>query len=295
MNRRLRYSERTRLAVEGTLGDFEHDIAPEPLRNAVWHVLSDRGGRGVGKYWMREVQTQCVRHFGWSDEGVFSFHVREGESVEEFLDLLEIAVEAGQKRYRWSPPVRTSTGPGPKQIQGFPELEGDLNLLFDRHRFGYRMKDGEIQRIGSPALNETVVGPALLAVRRQGWEEVERAYREAVAHQRGGEDERDDALTSANAAVEAALKAVGLRGDRLGSLAKSLRNSDLVPSELKGVPEALDTLLKRQEALRSNHGDAHGKAPGSPAVPQPLADLAIHWAGAFIVYLAEISSSQQAE
>jgi len=211
--------------------------------------------------------------------------------VEEFLDLLEIAVEAGQKRYRWSPPVRTSTSPRPTQIQGFPELEDELNLLFDRHRFGYRMKNGEVQRIGSPMLNETVVVPALLAVQRPGWEEVERAYREAVAHQRGGEDKRDDALTSANAAVEAALKAAGFQGDRLSSLAKSLRNSELVPSELKGVPEALDVLLKRQEALRSNHGDAHGKAPGSPIVPQALADLAVHWAGAFIVYLAEMSTS----
>lgn len=140
---------------------------------------------------MREVQAQCVRHFGWPNEGVFPLHVREGDSVEEFLDLLEIAVEAGQKRYWSSPPVRTSTGPGSKRIQGFPELEEELNLLFDRHRFGFRLKDGEVQRIGSPALNETVVGPALLAVQRQGWEEVERVYREAAAHQRGGEDERE--------------------------------------------------------------------------------------------------------
>jgi hypothetical protein len=137
--------------------------------------------------------------------------------------------------------------------------EDELNDLFERHRFGYRIENGDVRRIGSPLLGETVVGPALLAIQAAGWEEVERTYREAVAHQRGGEDERDDALTSANAAVEAALKAVGLQGDRLGSLSKSFRNSNLVPSELKGVPEALDALLKRQEALRSNHGDAHGK------------------------------------
>ena len=291
MDRRLRFSERTRLATEGTLGDLQHDVVPETLRNAVWHVLAQGGGTGVPREWLGEVKAQCMRHFGWSNEGVFEFQVRQGTSVEEFLDLLEIAVEAGVKKYWRSPPVRT-VGSQPKLVPGFPHLEDELNLLFDRHRFGYRMENGEIQRVGSPALNDMVVGPALLASQRPGWEEVDRAYREAVSHQRGGPDERDDALTSANAAVEAALKAAGLQGDRLGSLSKALRNSDLVPSELKGVPEALGVLLKRQEAIRSNHGDAHGKAPGSPAVPQALADLAVHWAGAFIVYLAEMSSSR---
>jgi len=137
------------------------------------------------------------------------------------------------------------------------------------------------------ALDERVIAPALQAVHRPGWEEAERSFREALHHQRGGLDERDDALTSATAALEAALKAAGLRGDRLSSLAKSLRNSDLVPGQLKEVPEALDTLLKRSGALRDPFSDAHGKAPGADEVPSALVDLSIYWTGAFINYLAE--------
>ena len=49
-------------------------------------------------------------------------------------------------------------------------------------RFGYRAEGREIRKIGSPALEETIVGPALLAVQRPGWEEVERSYREAMRH-----------------------------------------------------------------------------------------------------------------
>jgi hypothetical protein len=111
-------------------------------------------------------------------------------------------------------------------------------------------------------------------------------YKEALHHQRGGADENDDALTAACAAVEAAMKAAGYRGDRLGSLSKSFRNSGAVPPELAGVPEALDTLLHRIDAIRSSHGDSHGKHAGADEVPQALVDLAIHWADAFIVYLA---------
>jgi hypothetical protein len=126
-----------------------------------------------------------------------------------------------------------------------------------------------------------------MAVKRPGWEEAERCFREAIQHQRGGPDENDDALTAANAALESALKAAGFKGDRLSTLAKSFRNSDLAPSELKGVPEALDSLLKRSGAIRDSHSDSHGKAPGAEPVPQELVDLAIHWAGAFIVFLGE--------
>jgi hypothetical protein len=139
--------------------------------------------------------------------------------------------------------------------------------------------------VGSPALAEVIVGPALLAVQRPGWEEVERSYREAISHQRGASDERDDALT---AAVEAALKAAGYKGANLGPLAADFKARGPV-FELRDVPAALNPLLQRSGAIRHGHGDAHGKAPGAGEVPQALADLAIHWAGAFIVYLAEVT------
>jgi Abortive infection C-terminus len=59
-----------------------------------------------------------------------------------------------------------------------------------------------------------------------------------------------------------------------------------VPPQLQGVPDMLDRLLKRSGALRNTMSDSHGKASGAPQVPQELVDLAIHWAGAFIVYLS---------
>jgi hypothetical protein len=138
------------------------------------------------------------------------------------------------------------------------------------------MEAGEIHKVGSPTLEAAVIGPALFSVHTEGWEEVERSFREALDHQRGGET--DDALTAANAAVEAALKAVGMKGKTLKELAKSFRSSNMVPGYLATVPELLEDLLDRLHAARSVEGDAHGKAPGADDVPQTLADLAIHWA-----------------
>jgi hypothetical protein len=84
------------------------------------------------------------------------------------------------------------------------------------------------------------------------------------------------------------MKAAGLRGDRLSALAKSFRNSGLVPSQLEGIPGLIDDLLKRSSSIRDSMGDAHGKAPDATEVPAEIVDLAIHWTGAFIVYLAEV-------
>jgi hypothetical protein len=264
---RLRYSDRKVLAETGTLGDLHHEQVPDTLATAI-RSLIETASPPAGRQLQDGIQNELIQHFGVGQRW-FSFYFG-GPDVDAFLDAVEILAE-----------IATS----PDYAVPIPDIEDRINALFIRHRFGYRIEAGEIRKIGSPALEEVVVGPALLAVQRPGWDEVERSYREAILRQRGGET--DDAITAANAAVEAALKAIGMKGKTLGELAKSFRDSGLVPGYLTGVPELLDDLLDRLNASRSTHGDAHGKAPGAVEVPQALADLAVHWAGSFLVYLAE--------
>jgi hypothetical protein len=280
MGRRLRYSERKAVAEAGGLGALQ-DSPSEGLRNALVHLLAEAERTPAGRQFRPALHDECVKYFGWPPEqmsveiGLLHF------PVEEFLDLIELFCEKAIEGYKVGTGIHWQWG------HVLPEPEAELNGLFDRHRFGYRLRDGEIRKVGSPVLDEVVVGPALLAVQRQGWEEVERSFREAIHHQRGDQSENDDALTAANAAVEAALKAAGFKGANLGPLARDFKASSLMPPELRGVPEALDALLKRLGALRSSHGDSHGKTSGAEPVPQELVDLSIHWAGAFIVYLSQ--------
>jgi hypothetical protein len=265
---RLRYSDRMQLAETGSLGDLAHETVPGPLQVAIRSLVENAA---AARQLQGSIETACVQHFGLSQDWFGFFH---SSDVRAFVDAVEILAEQASKMYFVDRRNRVA----------IPYVDDRLNALFERHRFGYRVRDHLVERIGSPALSETVVGPALLAVQRPGWEEVERNFREAVIHQRGGET--DDAITSANAAVESALKALGMSGQSLGQLSKSFRGSGLVPGYLGGVPELLDGLLNRLNAARSTDGDAHGKAPGAAVVPQALADLAVHWAGAFLVYLA---------
>jgi hypothetical protein len=278
--RKLLYSERKSLAETGSLGPLVDQPTPALVR-AIAHLAEEGSSSHIGQTFNLEVDKVGKQYLGWalSEELKTALFRAKGDA---FLDLVEVIVEKGGLKGR-------HPGTGYRQA-AIPKASQRVNDLFDRHRFGYRMETGEIRKIGSPALDDVVVGPALIAVKRPGWEEAERSFKEAIHHQRGGPTENDDALTAANAALESALKAAGFKGDRLSTLAKSLRNSDAVPSELMGVPDALDTLLKRSGAIRDSHSDSHGKAPGAEPVPQELVDLAINWTGAFIVFLSEAVS-----
>lgn len=284
MDAPLRYSDRQRLADRGTLGPVVTDTVPDEFITALLAVMDEGENRyrHVGLQFKFALARHCRQHFGkgdaWFPSGYWLNHEA---TTEDVLDFVEILVEEATKPYSF---VDTGT------FQAFGDIEDRLNRLFARHRFGYRLEAGTVRRVGSPALDEYIVVPALQAVHRPGWEEAERSFREALHHQRGGPDERDDALTAATAALEAALKAAGLKGDRLSALAKDLRNSGLVPGQLQGVPEALDTLLKRSGAIRDPLSDAHGKAPGAEDVPAELVDLSIYWTGAFINYLSAATS-----
>jgi hypothetical protein len=275
--RKLLYSERKALAETGTLGPLTDKPTPALVR-AITHLAEEGSGFHIGLRFKREVDRVGRLYLGWAPAETLNIALFRAKG-DAFLDLVEVIVEKGGL---------TSRHPGTGYTTAaIPQAGQQMNDLFERYRFGYKIEDGEIRKIGSPALDEVVVGPALMAVKRPGWQEAERSFKEAIQHQRGGPAENDDALTAANAALESAMKAAGFKGDRLSTLAKSFRNSDHVPSELKGVPEALDTLLKRSGAIRDSHSDSHGKAPGADPVPQELVDLAIHWAGAFIVFLSE--------
>ena len=292
---KLRYSDRKKMAEQGSLGQLKYDEVPETLRRAIVSIYENAArANPSGAVFDREVTATCSQHFGREFWGVNSsafgvekfvavrpsYNSAYPSTVDDILDLVEILVEEGLKEW-----IFKERG----TFRADQAIEARVNAAFIRHRFGYRVEGGEVHRIGSPALDEKIVGPALIALRRPGWEAADKSYRDALHHQRGGVDERDAAITDAHAALEAAMKAAGLRGDRLSALAKSFRSSGLVPSQLAGIPDLLDDLLKRSSSIRDNMGDAHGKAPDAVEVPAEIVDLAIHWTGAFIVYLAEVS------
>ena len=291
----LRYSDRKRMAEEGELGPLDYETVPDGFRVALVSMYQTAATtQPVGPVFDKRITALCSQHFGktFYQFPRNAFGIREflqdrysQAPLDEVLDFVEILAEEAVVVWTFHIEGRDVSR------QANPEIERHVNSAFVRHRLGFELRNGEVRRIGSPALDEAVVGPALLALARPGWEAADKSFRDALRHRRGGDAERDAAVTDAHAALEAAMKATGLQGDRLSTLAKSFRNSGMVPSQLEGVPEALDMLLKRSSAVRDPLGDAHGKRPEGMQVPDGIVDLIIHWTGAFIVFLAEAVNS----
>lgn len=287
---KLRYSDRKRLAEQGSLGPLEYATVPPELRRAVGSIYHHAAWATlVGTHFDKRVVAACEQHFGRKlyqrgATGVSTVQTlieSPSTSLDDFLDACEMLAEEAVRL--WTFNVQGTQ----QSYRADADVEAHLNAAFARHRFGYRIDIGQIRRIGSPAIDDAVVGPALIATARPGWEEADRSFRDALNHRRGGADERGAAITDAHAALEAAMKAAGLKGD---TLAKSFRNSGLVLPQLEGVPELLDKLLKRSQSVRDSLSDAHGREPGTDEVPAEVVDLAIHWTGAFIVYLADATA-----
>jgi hypothetical protein len=94
--------------------------------------------------------------------------------IPAFLDLVEVLVEECERPHRYSVPSMNGgrLAYRPQHAAAIPDFRRKFNDLADRHRLGYRLENGEIQRIGSPALSEVVVGPAVLVTQQPGWEQV---------------------------------------------------------------------------------------------------------------------------
>jgi hypothetical protein len=282
------------MAETGSLGPLEFDRLPPTLITALRSIYEEAAqAMPAGTQFDKRVSARLTQHLGthefytWLSTAytVPKWISSNTGTVSDVLDLVEMIAEEASTTWTYNLPG------GRQDAQAYPGVEQRINAVFVRHRFGYRIDGGQVRRIGTPALDEAVVGPALLVTSRSGWQEVDRSYRAALLHMRGGEGEREAAITDAHAALEAAMKAAGLKGDRLSALAKSFRNSGLVPSQLEGVPEALDTLLKRSSSLRDSLSGAHGKAPDSEPVPEGVVNLTIYWTGAFINYLADATGA----
>lgn len=94
VDRRLRYSERKRLASHGSLADLSDEPTVE-FRRAVIHAIHriTSGAPGtLGRQFLAEVQDECEEHFGWSAAETAASYASQA-ALEDFLDYFEILVE----------------------------------------------------------------------------------------------------------------------------------------------------------------------------------------------------------
>ena len=142
MPRKLRYSERKAVAEQGGLGPLTDEPVSQ-LRNALIYLYIEAVKSARGDDFKTAMEGACVKHFGWTGDTQITQVLRNpGGGIEVYLDLIEIFCE--QAMTEWL----VYTAVIEYKVTALQDAEGELNDLFDRHRFGYRLQDGEIVKIG---------------------------------------------------------------------------------------------------------------------------------------------------
>lgn len=203
-------------------------------------------------------------------------------SRDEFLTSLEVIAQ-GSSTMESAKPVSRSYLSG-----GGREFHTTLNQIFTDHRFGFEMSsEGVINRVGSPALHEVLVRPALLRIHDSRFSEAEDHFHKALEYYRGEDSRR--CIFEAGTAVESLLKALGYQGSTLEDLAEDFRKKAPERGYIKELVPDVVSFLKKLYALRSDLG-GHAAKPGEEHVQLSYALLSLHLSGALIVFLVDRSA-----
>ena len=124
----MRYSDRKRLAEEGTLGDLTHDRVSDEMGVAVRALMESAHGL-TRKAFSERVTNAAIRHFGIGQP--WGSYIAGGMDPDSLLDLVEIAAEEAAKTVMVVDPER-----GGRRVARvpIPDFERDANRIFERFR-----------------------------------------------------------------------------------------------------------------------------------------------------------------
>lgn len=263
---------REREAAGESLWSREFDQA---ARIRILHALQDCSEQYYHDELLGEARNLILRDEGWeylvSDyygaaHDVFEYiKVAEHSMMPSLLEAVTLCLSIHPLRYGSKP----------------EEFRETVNTILNEHRISYELVDWRMVEFESKEQHTEVVVPALrLLSGREGWDDVERAYQEALKEISQGSPE--DAITDAGTALQEALKLLGCEGNSLGPLAKSARDKGLLAAHDSTLADGIKKVIDWVSADRSEMGDAHNAAPAT----RDDAWLAVHIVGALILRLA---------
>lgn len=213
------------------------------------------------------------------DEHVHRLAVAYGQPGE---DLSKFLHERASDRQVASVVEALALGLGQMSPNFVARYERRINDLLQSERIAYELVNSEIVELSSQELHTEVVAPALrLLSGRAGWQNVERAYQQALRELADGRV--DNAITDAGSALQESLSCAGAQGRSLGPLISDARKRGILGPHDSALTTAIEGIMDWVSADRSQRGDGHRGA--SPASRED-AWLTVHVVGALILRLA---------
>ena len=284
--RRKKAADEAAARARGENVDYLIKAAPQEFRWQLWYALQrafDPGGmdaaemrraaHGMLHGELREAYgvgrlSPSYNGSDWVDD--LRIFILEDATTPQLMDVIDAAPEG----------VIVSQGYGaPEYVAAF---FATVQRRLREHKLAYDVVEMQVVEKDSEEMHQEVVVPALTLLHgRSRFRAAEKQYREALDELAKGT--WADAITDANAAVEVVARTIlGYQQGQLPAMLQELRKKGLFGDPQEGrLKKVVDGFAELAD-IRNKEGDAHGNSSD-----RGTAWLAVHWAGALIVYLVE--------
>lgn len=254
---------------------------------ATWLVGADWQVRNVSRYLINRITDHLREEYGWpclaiqTDENgadLASF-ILDRATTPQVMDVIDAVIMVF--RMEGARPDLLDCA-----VDGLTRFADTVSRRMRQHKLAYDLVELQVVEKQSEELHQAVVAPALTLLHgRSQFADAERQYRDALGEL--ADDNWADAVTDASAAVENLLRAIlGFRQGTLADLLGQARNRGLFGDAQSGRIKKVVTGFTALADLRNEESDAHGNR-----TDPETAWLAVHWAGALIVYIVQRSEA----
>lgn len=296
------YSKRKK-AAEGTQPDvYVYDSIPLACRVQVIHIWND--ALGTDKEYrddtghVREAYElgamTLAREYGMFEltqdrsykEQLKNFFLKESDN-DRVLDVVELTFRCIDRITRKHDYLYKSDA---DQVAGAAISE--LNSRLREHACGYEYSDGEVIRIDSELVHETVTKPALSILRATRYHGAQEEFLKAHEHYRHGRYK--EALTDCLKSIESVMKVIcaGRKwvhpaNATSKALIDVLLKNGLIPEFWQNHFSGLRSVLESGVPTSRNRLSGHGQGEEITEVPPHLVSFVIHMTASTIVFLEE--------
>ena len=278
-------------SVDGLTGDapseFRQQLVYAINRTAAWPVGDEWQVRNLHDYLIKEIRQHLREEYGVpvlaaarEDDGTdLAVFILNAATTLQVMDVVDAVIQVFADQ---------ATTPGLRDyaVNATSSFADTISKRMKQHKLAYDLVEFKVVEKRSEELHTEVVAPALTLLHgRRRFASAERQYRDAL----GELADRNwaDAITDASSAVENVLRVIfgfsrGSLADLLGQARKRGLFGDPQAARIKKVVDGFTALAD----IRNQESDAHGNTSD-----EATAWLAVHWAGALIVYLVQRAES----
>jgi hypothetical protein len=267
--------------------EFRQQLVYAINRAASWPVGPDYEVRNLHRYLIQEIRQYLREEYGVArlaaatdDPGVdLAVFIENSASTPQVMDVIDAVIHVFAEQM-------TTPALHDYAVNAASNFAATISKRMKQHKLSYDLVEFKVVEKRSEELHTQAVAPALTLLHgRSRFTDAERQYRDALNELADGN--WADAITDASAAVENVLRTIlGLSQGTLADLLGQARIRGLFGNPQAARLRKVVTGFTALADMRNEESDAHGNSSDSAT-----GWLALHWAGALIVYLVQRAES----